>query len=128
MYRSATLGLTAILSAALGATAMQTLHAQATPHAFIIVENAVTDQDAYNKEYGPVIVKAVEDHGGKILVRGGKTLSFYGESPKSRVGVIQFQSLEKAQAFADSRAAKEAVAIGRKYAALRWFAVEGVSQ
>ena len=86
---------------------MQTLHAQATPPAFIIVENAVTNQDAYNKEYGPVIVKAVEDHGGKILVRGGKTLSFYGAPPKSRVGVIQFQSLEKAQAFADSRAAIE---------------------
>ena len=75
MYRSATLGLTAIVSAALGAAAMQTIHAQATPHAFLIVENAVTNQDAYNKEYGPVIGKAVEDHGGKILARAGKTLA-----------------------------------------------------
>jgi hypothetical protein len=39
-----------VASAALGAAAVQTLHAQAKPPAYNIVEITIKDQDGYNKE------------------------------------------------------------------------------
>ena len=103
-------------------------HAQAKPPAFVIVENAVMNQDAYAKEFLPLAEKAIGEYGGKVLAAGGKTLSFRGEPPKSTIAVIQYESLDKAQAMAESQATKDAAAVGSKYATLRWFAVEGVSQ
>lgn len=95
--------------------------------AFVIVENAVTNQDAYAKEFVPLMQKSIRDYGGKPLAAGGKTLSFQGEPPKSFIAVIQYESLDKAQAMAEAQATKDAVVVGSKYATLRWFAVEGVS-
>jgi hypothetical protein len=47
--RHVTVGLVMIASAALGAAAVQTLHAQAKPPAYNIVEITIKDQDGYNK-------------------------------------------------------------------------------
>ena len=57
---------TAILltGAALGAAAVQTLHAQVKPVAFQIAEVTVRDQDGFNKEFAPLIGKVVTDGGG----------------------------------------------------------------
>jgi uncharacterized protein (DUF1330 family) len=41
--------------------------------------------------------------------------------------VLQFESLDKAQAWWNSKATKDAFAVGEKYATFRDFAVEGVS-
>ena len=89
-------------------------------------EIAIKDQDGYNKEYLPLITKALTDAGGKFIVRGGKTISFEGASPAPRVVVIQFENLEKLQALYESAPYKQAVAIGDKYATQRIFGVEGV--
>ena len=105
----------------------QTLHAQTKPPAYNIAEIAIKDQDGYNKEYLPLITKALTDAGGKFIVRGGKTISFEGAPPAPRVVVIQFESLEKLQALYESAPYKQAVAIGDKYATQRIFGVEGVS-
>ena len=121
------IGVTAILSAVLGAAAVQGLHAQAKPPAFIIVENTVTNPDAYAKEYVPLIQNANQAFGGKYLARGGKILPYVGTPPKEGIVITQFESLDKAQAYINSQAVKEAVAIGSKYATLRAFAVEGLS-
>ena len=80
----------------------------------------------YNKEYLPLITKALTDAGGKFVVRGGKAISFEGAPPAPRVVVIQFESLEKLQALYESAPYKQAVAIGDKYATQRIFGVEGV--
>jgi hypothetical protein len=56
---------------ALGAAAVQTLHAQAKPPAFQIVEVTVNDQDGFSKEFVPLISKVQQDVGGKFLARGG---------------------------------------------------------
>jgi uncharacterized protein (DUF1330 family) len=121
------LGLTAIVSAVLGAAAVQGLHAQAKPPAFIIVENTITNPDAYAKEYLPLIQKAVQAFGGKYLARGGKILPYNGTPPKEGVVITQFESLDKAQAYINSQAVKDAIAIGSKYATLRAYVVEGLS-
>jgi uncharacterized protein (DUF1330 family) len=114
-------------SAALGAAAVQTLHAQAKPPAYNIAEITIKDQDGYNKEYLPLITKALTDAGGKFLVRGGKTISYEGAAPAPRVVVVQFESLDKLQALYNSAAYKDAIAVGDKYATQRIFGVEGVS-
>ena len=116
-----------VAGAALGATAVQTLHAQTKPPAYNIAEIAIKDQDGYNKEYLPLITKALTDAGGKFLVRGGKTISYQGAAPAPRIVVIQFESLDKLQALYDSAPYKEATAIGDKYATQRIFGAEGVS-
>jgi len=127
MHKHMTIGLAMVAGAALGATAVQTLHAQTKPPAYNIAEIAIKDQDGYNKEYLPLITKALTDAGGKFLVRGGKTISYEGTAPAPRVVVIQFDSLDKLQALYDSASYKQAVAIGDKYASQRIFGIEGVS-
>jgi uncharacterized protein (DUF1330 family) len=127
MNRHITVGLGMVASAALGATAVQTLHAQTKPPAYNIAEITIKDQDGYNKEYLPLITEALTDAGGKFLVRGGKTISYEGAAPATRVVVIQFESLDKLQALYNSAPYKDAVAVGDKYATQRIFGAEGVS-
>jgi hypothetical protein len=59
MNRYMTVGLSMLAGALLGAVAIETIHAQAKPPAFNIAEITVRDQDAYNKEYLPVITKLI---------------------------------------------------------------------
>ncbi len=127
MKRYISVGLAMLASAALGAAAVQTLRAQTKPPAYNIAEIAIKDQDGYNKEYLPLITKALAEAGGKFLVRGGKTISYEGAAPAPRVVVVQFESLDKLQALYSSAAYKDAIAIGDKYATQRIFGAEGVS-
>lgn len=115
-------------SAALGGLAVQGLHAQSKPMGYVIAENIVNDQAAYSKDFAPVIGKTIEEAGGKFLARGGKTIPMHGTPPAPRVVIVQFDSLDKAQAWANSPDAKAAFAIGAKYATLNDYIVEGVSQ
>ena len=125
--RHITVGLAMIASAALGAAVVQTLHAQAKPPAYNVVEITIKDQDGYNKEYLPLVTKAITDAGGKFIVRGGKTISFEGAAPAPRVVVVQFENLDKLQAMYNSASYKNAVAVGDKYSTQRIFGVEGFS-
>ena len=125
--RHITVGLAMIASAALGAAVVQTLHAQAKPPAYNVAEITIKDQDGYNKEYLPLITKALTDAGGKFIVRGGKTISYEGAAPAPRVVVVQFENLDKLQALYNSAAYKDAIAVGDKYSTQRIFGVEGIS-
>jgi uncharacterized protein (DUF1330 family) len=122
-----TVALSVIAGVALGAAAIEVLHAQAKPMGYSIALNTVNDQGKYTNEFAPAIAKTIQDAGGKFLVRGGKSISMHGAPPASRVVVVQFESIDKAQAWAASPATKAAFAIGEKYATLNDFLVEGVS-
>jgi uncharacterized protein (DUF1330 family) len=122
-----TVALSMIAGVALGATTIQILHAQAKPMGYVIALNTVNDQERYTNEFAPSIAKTIQDGGGKFLVRGGKTVAIHGAPPAPRVVVVQFESLDKAQAWANAPATKAAFAVGEKYAALNDFSVEGVS-
>jgi uncharacterized protein (DUF1330 family) len=111
---------------ALGAAGVQALHAQAKPPAFVVGEIDVKNAEMLDKEYVPSASKAVRDGGGKYLVVGGKSVSFYGEPPK-RIAIMAFVNLEKAEAAFNSAAYKQAKAVGDKYATFRIYAVEGVT-
>jgi len=85
-----------------------------------ILKNAAFSSDM-------VCSSTLADAGGKFLVRGGKTISYEGAAPASRVVVIQFDSLDKLQTLYNSAAYKDAIAVGDKYATQRIFGVEGFS-
>jgi uncharacterized protein (DUF1330 family) len=123
-----TVALSILAGVAVGAAAVQALNAQAQPPAYVIAEIDVTNPEPYEKEYVVPAAKAITDRGGKYIVRGGKTASFYGEPPKPRIAVMAFESMEKAQAAFNSSAYKDAKKVGDKYAKFRVYAVEGVSQ
>jgi uncharacterized protein (DUF1330 family) len=94
---------------------------------YAIALNTVNDQERYVKESAPSIAQTIHDGGGKFLVRGGKTVAIHGAPPAPRVVVLQFESLDKAQAWANAPATTAAFAIGEKYSALNDFLVEGAS-
>jgi uncharacterized protein (DUF1330 family) len=127
MNRHITLGLTLVGGIAIGAFAVQAIHAQAKPPAYVIAENIVNDEAGYTKDFIPPITKAIEAAGAKYLARGGKAIAMHGALTANRVVVLQFESLDKAQAWWNSPATKAAFAIGDKYATFHDFAVEGVS-
>ena len=127
MNRYMTVGLSMLAGAALAGAVIETIHAQAKPHAYVIAEVTTKDQDAFLKEFAPAIAKAVEASGGKFLARGGTTQPQLGSPPAPRVVVVEYDSLDKAQAWWNSQAAKDAFVIGKKYADIRQFAVEGVA-
>jgi uncharacterized protein (DUF1330 family) len=119
--------LTLLAGIAIGGVAIQGLHAQAKPPAYVVVEIDVTNQDAFLKEYSPIAGKAITGGGGTYLARGGKNVAIDGEPPKPRTVVIAFDSIEKAQAAFASTDYREGRKIGDKYAKFRIWAVEGLA-
>jgi uncharacterized protein (DUF1330 family) len=127
MSRFLNIGLAMLGSAALGAAAVHTLHAQAKPPVYVIGEIDVKDKDAYAKEFVPAAAKAIKDGGGTYLVRGGKTTPLLGAPPATRVVVLQFENMDMVQKWWDSPARKDSQTIGEKYATFRLFAIEGAT-
>jgi uncharacterized protein (DUF1330 family) len=91
-------------------------------------EIAVTNLDAYVKEYSPLAQSGIKNAGGKILAVGQKVTTFEGTPPANRVAIQQWDSLEKAQAWRNSAEFKKAREVGDKYAKFRSFAIEGMPQ
>lgn len=112
----------------LGAIAVQGLHAQATPFAYLIAEVDVRNERGYTKEFLPLVVKTQDDAGAKYVVRGGKTMSLEGAQPAKRVVVLQFETVAKAQNWWNAKATRDAFVVGRKYAKFREFIAEGATQ
>lgn len=112
----------------LGAVAVQGLHDQAKPPVYVVTEIAVTNLDAYVKEYSPLAQAGIKNAGGKILAAGQKVTTFEGTPPSNRVAIQQWDSLEKAQAWRNSAEFKKAREVGDKCAKFRSFAIEGMPQ
>ena len=108
--------------------AVQTIHAQAKPPAYVIGEIDVADQENYAKEYLSRSGKPInDDGGGKFLSRGNKAISIKGEPPK-RIVLFVFENLDRAKAAFSSPGYAEAYSFGEKYAKFRIYAVEGIPQ
>jgi uncharacterized protein (DUF1330 family) len=114
-----------LTGAAIGALAVQGLHAQTKLPAYVVSEIEITDLDAYQKEYAPIAQALIKATGGHLLAAGQNIVSFEGAPPKTRVSINQFDSMEAAQIWRNSAQYKEARKVGDKYAKFRAFAVEG---
>jgi uncharacterized protein (DUF1330 family) len=96
-----------LASAALGALAVQGLHAQAKPKAYTVSELETTDAAAL-AAYVPLVQAAQKAAGGRPLrTGGGKIVAMEGAAAPKRVAITEWDSLEQAQAFFDSKAWKD---------------------
>jgi uncharacterized protein (DUF1330 family) len=111
-----------------GGGAVQLLHAQSKPPAFVVAEIAVKDQEGYEKNFLKATAKDISDHGGKYLAGGyNKTVSLTGSEPPNRVAIIQFENMDAVKAWREEGAMDMENTVGNKYASFRIYAVEGVS-
>ena len=125
MKRYYTVALGMVASFALGAVAVQTLHAQAKPPAYFIAENDVTNEDAYKNEFLSAVGPYIKAHGGRYLAAGNAT-ALSGDAPKSRVVIIVWDNMEKLQGWYKSSEHQKALQVGAKYAKFREYAIPGV--
>ncbi len=128
-----TVAVSMFAGAALGAAAIQGLHAQAKPPVYLIGQIEVSNEEGYAKEYAPKASEIVKAAGGRLLARGGagggaSITTIEGEPYKGRIVVQQWDSLDKLKAWHSSAAYKQNRAIGDKYAKFRFVAVEGLPQ
>lgn len=119
--------LAVVVGAALGAAAVEGLHAQAKAPVYTVTEIDVNNVDSYMKEYVPVVQPLIKKGGGNLLAASLKVTAMLGTAPK-RVAINRWDSLEAAQALYNSPDYKAAEAIGSKYATFRRYAVEGMPQ
>ena len=92
-----------VVGAALGAAAIQGLHAQAKPKAYIVSELEILDATA-KPPIVPLVQAAQQAAGGRNLrTGGGRIVAFEGAAPK-RVAITEWDSLEQAEAFYKSKA------------------------
>jgi uncharacterized protein (DUF1330 family) len=129
-----TVALAMLAGAAIGAAAVNGLHAQAKAPLYLVSEIDVTNPEAYGKEYATKSQALIKAAGGRFAAIGGaagagagKLTAFDGEAPK-RATVQVWDSMEQYQAYRNSPGFKEVRQIGDKYAKFRTFAVEGVPQ
>jgi uncharacterized protein (DUF1330 family) len=126
MNPNSKLALALVVGAAVGAAAVQGLHAQAKPKAYIVTETEVIDAAAL-AAYVPQAQAAVRAAGGRpgVVSTGAKIVGLVGTPPK-RFGVSEWESLEKAQAWYNS-AERKALGPQREkaFTIVRQFIVEG---
>jgi uncharacterized protein (DUF1330 family) len=119
--------LSMLAGVAVGALAIQGLHAQAKPPVYFVVENEISDVQSYLREYAVHARDMIKARGGRYLAAGDAT-TYVGEPPKSRVAIFVFDDLQQIQTFLDSPDYKELRKVGEKYAKYRNYAVPGVPQ
>jgi uncharacterized protein (DUF1330 family) len=119
-----TVAISMLVGAAIGAIAIDGLHAQSTPKAYVVTEVEVINQEAQNA-YLPKVAAAIKSTGGTFLARGGKVVALEGDAPK-RVTIVIYDSLEKAQASRNSQAWKALSEERNKAIKARSYVTEGL--
>jgi len=118
------LGLTLLAGIALGAAAIEGIHAQMKPPTYVVIAiRKITDADAYKQVMakGPAAAAA---SGATFVIRTDKITSLDG-TPPARFVLLKFDSVEQAQAWHTSAAQKEVDAIRAKTTDSLAFMLEG---
>jgi uncharacterized protein (DUF1330 family) len=114
----------------IAAATLGVAHAQRSkasqPHAYYIAEFRITNAEGM-KPYSARVASTFEPYGGRYIVRGGKIAPLEGEGPNNRMVIIEFDSMEKAQAWYDSPEYAQLRPIRHKSAISRVYIVEGTS-
>jgi len=87
-----TVALSMIAGAALGAAAVQGVHAQAKPPVHAVAEITVTNLDAYIRKYAPLAQAGIKT---LLLAVGQNVTSLEGAPAVNRVSIQQWDSPEK---------------------------------
>lgn len=115
---------------AIGAAAIQGIHAQAKPPVYVVIPILKINDAAVYKagvtDKASATEAAAKGEGGHFIIRGQKITRLDG-NPPARLVVIAFDSVEKAQAWENSAAVKEVTAARMKSTSSLSFIVEGTS-
>jgi uncharacterized protein (DUF1330 family) len=117
------IALAIIAGAALGAVAVQGLHAQAKPKTYVVTEIEPLDAAAA-AAFSPLATAALTAAGGRSLrTVGGRIVAMEGAAAPKRVAINEWDSVEQAQAYYNSKAwtdlapqREKAIKIIRRYA------------
>jgi uncharacterized protein (DUF1330 family) len=93
--------------------------------AYIIAEISIHNPELM-EEYKKLTPDTLTAFGGKFIIRGGKTLTIEGEWNPDRIVVLEFPSIENAQAWLNSEKYHHAKQIRQKAALTKMILVEGV--
>ena len=119
--------LSLIVGAALGAGAVEGLHAQGTPPVYQVTLQQVSDAESFTKEFVPAARAAVEKFGGQPLAASAP-LTVEGTTSFSRAAINIWPGLEQVHAWYLSPEYKSAREIGDKYAKFEIFLIQGIAQ
>ena len=104
MHSKSKLALTLAVGIAIGAAAVQGLHAQAKPKAYIVTESEILDAAAA-ASYGPKNQAAQKAAGGRSFRATGKVTAVVGSAPQ-RVGLSEWDNVDQVQAWLKSEGRK----------------------
>lgn len=93
--------------------------------AYLIANVDVHDRDGYVTDYAPLARASVARHGGRFLVRGGRSEVVEGDDFRGRVVIIEFHSYEAALDWYHSDDYQAAAAVRRRYSTGSQVIVEG---
>lgn len=68
---------------------------------YFIARVSVTDREKYGA-YQALALKAIEQYGGEIVIRGGEVTTMEGPEETRRVVTLRFDTVEQAKAFYNS--------------------------
>jgi uncharacterized protein (DUF1330 family) len=91
--------------------------------AYVVAEVEIIDPEGY-KAYQTLTPASVAQHGGRFIVRGGRTEALEG-APTKRIVIAEFADMETARRWYRSAEYSAARAIREKAATTRLFIVEG---
>ena len=100
------IALAVVAGTALGAAAMQGLHAQAKPKAYQVTELEIIDNAAWQEFVKAVRASQQAASGRNLRTAMGKVVAFVGAPPK-HVGITEFDSLDQAVAYRNSQGFKD---------------------
>jgi uncharacterized protein (DUF1330 family) len=130
MNRTIALGLATLAGCAIGAFAVQGLHAQAKPPTYIVIDIAkMTDPEGFKAVTSSPAAGAarVKELGGRYIIRS-TTMSAVDGAPPARFVVLAFDSKEKAQGWVDASDEKAINAIRAKTTDSSAFMVDGFAE
>ena len=94
------------------------------PKGYVISRVDITNPDAYAR-YATAAAKAIAEHGGKPLARGGRSEALEGKA-RSRNVVLEFESYDAARRYFHSEQYQAARVLREGAAEIEMVLVEGV--
>ena len=121
------LGFAILGGVAIGGAAIEAIHAQAKPPTYVVVAiRKINDADGFKTGVVEKATAALSNSGGHYVIRTDKITSLDGPPPQ-RFVLLQFDSVEKAQAWHNSAAQKDIDAARAKTTDSLSFIVEGMA-
>jgi uncharacterized protein (DUF1330 family) len=94
--------------------------------AYYVADFEVTGREAI-KPYSANVKATFKPFGGRFIARGAHPVPLEGQSPKGRLVIIEFDSMEKAQAWYNSPAYAQLRPIRQKAGRSNVYIVEGLA-